>query len=99
MKIFVVKYTHPNEVGWLEELEPHIHYLEALAAEGSLLASGPIIGAEVKSALLILSSPDESKLRETLAKDPYMFKGLVGECQIDEWQPIFGTIKDVFATS
>ena len=46
---------------------------------------------EVRSALLVLTAPDERTLREVLDTDPYMQEGQVSELAIAPLDPMFGT--------
>jgi uncharacterized protein len=45
----------------------------------------------LKSALLILSAGSRQAAIDLLATDPYMSEGLVTDCTVTEWDPIFGT--------
>lgn len=90
LKLFVVTYTHPDESGWQDFLTPHIAYLERLANEGALAASGPFVGTGERSAMLLLRAASREAALALIAEDPYMTEGLVGESQVTEWKPIFG---------
>lgn len=92
MPLYVVKYTHPNEDGWHAHLLAHLHYLQDLLKSGALLASGPFVGTNVKSAMLIMPSANREALLATIAKDPFAIHGLIEDMTVTEWDPIFGAL-------
>jgi uncharacterized protein YciI len=94
MPIYVVTYEHPDEDGWRRHLAPHVVWLQDRLKDGSLVASGPFIGTAVKSALLILNTPDRLSLDLLIASDPFASEGLIEKLAIQEWDPIFGAINN-----
>lgn len=90
MPLYAVTYAHPDEAGWAEHVMAHVRYLRDLLKDGTLRASGPLPGAAVKSALLILSAPDQITLLDIIARDPFAIHGLIHDMTISEWDPIFG---------
>ncbi len=78
MKYFVATYTHPDEKGWKKYLTPHIDYLEKLIADKKLVASGPLLNSQVKSAMIILKVKDINEAQSLIASDPYTIQDLVG---------------------
>lgn len=90
MALFAVTYEHPDEAGWQQQLMPHIAWLKERVADGTLLASGPLVGAATKSALLIVSAPDRAALDELIATDPFADAGLIANLAVHQWDPIFG---------
>jgi uncharacterized protein YciI len=76
--------------GWARYLEAHVRWLIEQVESGRLRAAGPTTGTEVRSALLVLTAPDEKTLREVLDTDPYMKEGQVSELAILPWDPMFG---------
>ena len=90
MPVFAVVYEHPDQVGWAQHLGPHVQWLKDRVDDGSLLASGPVVGRPVKAALLIMSAPDRAGIETIIASDPFAVAGLIANMTIDEWDPIFG---------
>ncbi len=94
MAIYAVTYRHPDEGGWRRHVGPHVAWLQDRLADGSLLASGPMLGGEIKSALLIFSAPDRRSLEAMIATDPFAVEGLIDALVVSEWDPIFGAFND-----
>jgi uncharacterized protein len=92
MPHFVATYVHPDPEGWARHLEAHLRWILEQAGQGTLRASGPTTGRDVRTALLVFTAPDENSLRETLSTDPYMEHGQVSELTITQWDPIFGVL-------
>ncbi len=91
MPMYAVSYQHPDEARWAEHLMSHIVWLQDRLKDGSLCASGPLTDLAVKSALLIMSTPDRAALERLIATDPFALHGLIEDMTINEWDPIFGT--------
>ncbi|GAC1320574.1 MAG: hypothetical protein NVSMB16_15740 [Acidimicrobiales bacterium] len=92
MTTFVVTYSHPDEAGWHEHLGPHVDWLAAEVEAGRLRASGPFVGSDVRSAMLIIDAEDRSALDAMIATDPFHIAGLIEGMTITEWDPIFGAL-------
>ena len=90
MSFFLVQYSHPDEQGWSKHLEPHLDWLLDRLDDGSLVASGPTVGSDVRSAVLIVKAPDRDAARVIIETDPYMIEGQVRDLSITEWDPYFG---------
>lgn len=93
MSTFIVSYRHPDYQGWLQHLKPHMDWIMKQVESGCLIASGPVVGAEDRSAVLVFSAQDNESLREIIATDPYYIEGLVADLKITQWDPIFGTLR------
>jgi uncharacterized protein YciI len=94
MRVFIVTYEHPDNEGWQQHLMPHLTWLQDRLQDGSLIASGPFSEADVKSALLIMSAPDQATLESIIATDPFAIEGLIANIPIRLWDPIFGVFND-----
>lgn len=94
MPLFLVTYLHPDREGWLTHLGPHLEWIAAQVESGTLRASGPTELGDIRSAALIIDSPDRATLESTLATDPFVEHGQVGELTITPWDPIFGILND-----
>lgn len=94
MGFFLVHYSHPHEQGWKQHLEPHLDWRLDRVEDGSLIASGPTVGTETRSALLVLNAPDRDAARAVIDTDPFMIEGQVCDLRITEWDPYFGVFHD-----
>lgn len=94
MKYYLVKYTHTNFEGWKKHLMPHLQYIKELIKSGELLMSGPIQDSpkEKKEAILIFKVKNKEDLQAKIKKDPYWKENLISDCQINEWNPLFGML-------
>ena len=89
MSIFAVNYHYAADSDALAEVRPiHREWLAARLAEGTLLASGPMVDSP--SALLIWKFDSLKGLAELLDLDPFDIAGCIGERVIEEWNPIYG---------
>lgn len=68
----------------------HVAWLQARLDDGSLLASGPFSGEQLKSALLIMDAPNIATLESLIATDPFAEEGLIANMSVRQWDPIFG---------
>ena len=97
MSLFVVHYTYSDDTAARDEHRPaHREFLGALAAEGTVLVSGPYAEvAEAPDAALILVRGDSAAdLAELLREDPFQQQGLVEQVAIREWTPVLGAWVD-----
>ena len=90
MPLYALTYDHPDEDGWRQYVGPHVAWLRDRLADGSLVASGPFVARETKSALLVMSAPDREALDRIIASDPFASANLIANMTIREWDPIFG---------
>lgn len=89
MPTFAVKYFYSATPEHLAEVRPiHREWLADRLAEGTLLASGPMVDSS--SALLIWKFDSLKGLAELLDHDPIDIAGCIGERVIEEWNPLFG---------
>lgn len=95
MSVFFVRYTHPDNAGWREHLEAHTKWLLTRLAEGTLKASGPLIGTPdgERGALLVFVTEDRTSLDEVIATDPYAVHDLISAMEVFEWNPFFGAFQ------
>lgn len=68
-------------------------------ADGSLVASGPAFGLPgapkgSRAGLLIIRAQDRAEVKSWIAADPFARHGLIDECTITEWDPVFGAFSD-----
>ena len=82
-------YTFSAEPDEVNQIRPtHREWLAELLAEGSLLASGPMV--DRPAALLIFKAESIEQLNALLDQDPYEIAGVIGERTIEAWNPVFG---------
>lgn len=89
MPTYVVTYHYTATTEHLAEVRPiHREWLAERLADGSLLASGPMV--DTPTALLIWKADSLKEIAELLDHDPFDIAGCIGERVIQEWNPIFG---------
>jgi uncharacterized protein YciI len=89
MTTFAVTYTFSVDPDEVNQIRPtHRLWLAERLAEGSLLASGPMV--DRPAALLIFKSESIEELNDLLDQDPYEIAGVIGERTIEAWNPVFG---------
>ncbi|MEY3933984.1 MAG: hypothetical protein RLZZ606_583 [Actinomycetota bacterium] len=89
MSTFAVTYTFSAEPEEVNQIRPtHREWLAEQLAEGSLLASGPMV--DRPAALLIFKAESIEQLNALLDQDPYEIAGVIGERTIEAWNPVFG---------
>lgn len=89
MAVFAVTYLYSAEPDELNLVRPsHREWLGERLAEGSLLASGPMVNNP--TALLIWRAESVEALAKNLDEDPFDIAGYIGERTITEWNPVFG---------
>ena len=65
-------------------------YPRPLAEPGPLKASGPYVGADRDSALLIFSADNVDQVRALVADDPMSVNDVLDSLTITEWNPLLG---------
>ena len=89
MAVFAVTYLYSAEPDDLNLVRPsHRAWLTERLADGSLLASGPMVNNP--TALLIWRAESVESLAALLDQDPFDIAGYIGERTITEWNPILG---------
>lgn len=91
MTTYAVTYTYTRDGALRDEHRPvHREFLADLAADGTLLASGPLPEADPPAALLVLDAAGPEEVRELLREDPFQQQGLVEAVQVQEWTTVVG---------
>ena len=90
MTFYVVRFEHPDEQGWRAQLAAHLAWLRERVADGSVRASGPLVGAADRAALLVMAAADQAALEAVIATDPFAVHGLIENMTIAAWDPLFG---------
>ncbi|ACV08906.1 YCII-related [Jonesia denitrificans DSM 20603] len=91
MQTFAITYVYSEDTAALDEHRPaHRAYLSALAASGSLLASGPVRQEDMTGALIIVQAPHAGAAIALLEGDPFWQQGLVLDRAVVEWNIVIG---------
>ncbi len=86
MNLFAVTYVYDDRADERGALRPeHLEYLEALVAQGSLLAYGRYADSRAPGALFIYLADAEDAIMNWVAGDPFVAAGLVPEQDIRLW--------------
>jgi hypothetical protein len=89
MFTYAVTYTFSATPEEVQQIRPtHREWLAEQLANGSLLASGPMV--DRPAALLIFKAECIEDLNVLLDQDPYEIAGVIGERTIEAWNPVFG---------
>jgi len=89
MAVFAVTYLYSADPDDLNLIRPsHRAWLSERLADGSLLASGPMV--DNPTALLIWRADSLEALAKLLDQDPFDIAGYIGERTITGWNPVFG---------
>ncbi|MEA5119756.1 MAG: hypothetical protein GX440_01780 [Propionibacterium sp.] len=91
MAYFAVQYVYSSDAELVARVRPeHRVYLRSLVEAGSLKASGPYVGADRDSALLIFSADNVDQVRALVADDPMSVNDVLDSLTITEWNPLLG---------
>ncbi len=91
MAYFAVQYLYSTDAELVAKVRPdHRVYLRSLIDQGTLKASGPYVGAERDSALLIFSADNPAQVEAAIAADPMSTNGVLESFTITEWNPLLG---------
>ncbi len=77
------------------EWEPHAAFLEALVAEGFIVAGGPL-GDEDTAArvMLVMNAPDRDAVETRMAADPWTPMRLLNTVSIEPWTVLLGGFRE-----
>lgn len=90
MAFYVVNYTY-SAAADLDSVRPqHRAFLASLVEKGLLRASGPLVGTQPPSAVLIFEAGSRDEVAETLAQDPFKQADMIERADITEWNPVIG---------
>lgn len=95
MAHYAVIYTYADDQERLDAIRPeHRAYLGRLAEQGSIVASGPLLGTHPSTALLVFEAADEDEVRTLLHDDPFQANQLVAQTDVAQWNPVIGILAD-----
>ena len=97
MTVFAVQYTYDQRTQERDQVRgAHRAFLGDLHAAGTLLASGPFVGAtsgveaEPDGALLLVRAGSVAEAERLLDGDPFAMSGLISDRSLRSWEPVFG---------
>lgn len=90
MPFYVVRFEHPDAAGWRQQLGAHLAWLRERVADGTVRASGPLVDAPDRAAMLVMAAEDPAALEAIIATDPFAVHGLIENMTVTQWDPIFG---------
>lgn len=91
MSLYAVQYAYSDDSAARDEHRPaHRAFVAALAQEGVLVASGPLVDDGPAGALLVLRGDSEVQVRDLLREDPFQQQGLVETVTVREWSIVTG---------
>lgn len=90
MSFYAVQYLYRADADVAAVRPEHRAYLATLAQAGQLRASGPFVGIERDSALLIFEAPDAASVQALIDADPVSIKCVLESSSITQWNPIIG---------
>mgnify|MGYP001164727448 CR=1 FL=1 len=95
MSLFTVQYTYTDDTALRDQVRPaHRAYLGDLAAEGTVVLSGPLAPVEGQSdaALLVVRAESAEDAAARLSSDPFQVNGVVANIDVREWKPVLGEL-------
>lgn len=92
MAIFAVEYTYdPAKDETIAEVRPtHRAWLAGLFEQGTLKASGPLVGVEPGGALIIVEAESSDDALGLLEADPFFAAGVITKRSARAWNPVIG---------
>lgn len=94
MSFYAVQYLYRADADVAAVRPEHRAYLRTLVEAGQLRASGPYVGTERDSALLIFEAGDRASVQALIDADPMSIHGVLESSTATEWNPILGIFAD-----
>ena len=92
MSLYAVRYRYTDDTAGRDEHRPaHREFLGALAEEGTVVASGPLVEAPAE-ALLLVEGDSAAQVRDLLREDPFAQQGLLDSVEVREWDVVIGSV-------
>lgn len=88
--IVAVHYSYAQGAPLAEIRPAHREYLAGLAAEGVIIASGPLPASN--GALLVVSADSPEDALRILEADPFFEANCIASRDAEEWQPVIGVL-------
>jgi len=77
-----------RQEGW----DTHAAFMKALEMQGAVLLGGPLTSGSKNRALLILAASDEAAALALLAKDPFVYSGVLKIVESYPWEVRYGRL-------
>lgn len=90
MSYFAVQYLYRADADVAAVRPEHRAYLATLIQTGQLKVSGPCVGTERDSALLVFEAPDADTVQGLIDADPMATRGVLESSTITQWNPVLG---------
>ncbi|MGB3956334.1 MAG: YciI family protein [Brooklawnia sp.] len=90
MSYFAVQYLYRADADVAAVRPEHRAYLATLVEAGQLKVSGPYVGTERDSALLIFEAADADTVQGLIDADPMALRGVLESSSITQWNPVLG---------
>ena len=100
MSLLTVWYTYSDDTALRDTVRPdHRAFLGELAAEGTIVLSGPVSSPEgaPAAALLLVRAESADDALARLANDPFQVNSVVAHMDVREWTPVLGDLFDALA--
>ncbi|GAA2179313.1 hypothetical protein GCM10009785_05500 [Brooklawnia cerclae] len=94
MSYFAVQYVYRADADVAAVRPEHRAYLRTLVDAGQLKASGPYVGAERDSALLVFQAEDADSVQQLVDADPMSREGILESATITQWNPLLGVFAE-----
>lgn len=92
MSLYAVRYTYSDNTAARDEHRPaHREFLSGLAADGVVVASGPLADGPAE-ALLLLEGESGEQIRDLLSLDPFAQQGIIESVEVREWDVVIGSV-------
>ena len=99
MPVYTVTMTHPDGDAWGLHVREHVNYLLSLIKQGRLLASGPLKDTKLRAGFLLIRAESREEVERVIANDPVAKQDLIRDLNINEWDPLFGSLKEYSSAS
>lgn len=98
MPLFAVEYSYVADPERLDQHRPrHRAFLSELAAQGTVLLSGPFGPPAQPGALIIMNAPSLDDVHRLLDADPFREAGLIEDRAVRPWTMVIGDLGNVGA--
>ena len=96
MTVFAVEYRYDeSSAAHRDEVRPsHRAWVDGVADEGRILASGPY--EDGTGALILFKVEDATTLEGLLEQDPFAVAGLISSTRATAWNPVSGPLAEQF---
>lgn len=77
-----------------KEWDAHAAFMDALAADGFIVAGGPLGDEDSATRILhIVQAPEKSAVLRRLLEDPWQHNGMLKTGSVEPWTVLLGTLR------